>query len=94
MMYPSLDGRRVYVTNTLLWTLDHASRPYVRLIHIGPNGMSVDPFFNVDLNHFPTGPSLYKDILIYLLLSVWRCEPSPETTETGRGIRRATARRR
>jgi selenium-binding protein 1 len=64
MMYPSLDGRRMYATNSLLSTLDHASRSYVRLIHIGPDGMKVDPFFNVDLNHFPTGPARFQDMLI------------------------------
>jgi selenium-binding protein 1 len=27
----------------------------VRLIHIGPDGIKVDPFFNIDLNKFPKG---------------------------------------
>jgi hypothetical protein len=44
------DRKRMYVTNSLLSTLDHSGRFYVRLVHIGPDGMKVDPFFNIDLN--------------------------------------------
>jgi hypothetical protein len=51
------DGKRIYVTNSPLSTLDHSGRFYVRLVHIGPDGMKVDPFFNVDLNNLPTGPT-------------------------------------
>ncbi len=58
------DGQRMYVTNSLLSTLDHAGRFYVRLIHVGPDGMKVDPFFNVDLNKLPTGPARGHDMLI------------------------------
>ena len=46
----------MYVSNSLLSTLDHAGRFYVRLIHVGPDGMKVDPFFNVDLNGRPDRP--------------------------------------
>ena len=64
MMHVTSDGKRMYVTNSLLSTLDHAGRFYVRLIHIGPDGMKVDPFFDIDLNHFPTGPARGHDMLI------------------------------
>jgi selenium-binding protein 1 len=64
MMHTSTDGKRMYVTNSLLSTLDHAGRFYVRLVHIGPDGMKVDPFFNIDLNHFPSGPARGHDMLI------------------------------
>ena len=40
------------------------SLQFVRLVHIGPDGMKVDPFFNVDLNKFPTGPARGHDMLI------------------------------
>jgi hypothetical protein len=33
-------------------------------IHIGPDGMKVDPFFNIDLNKFPTGPARGHDMLM------------------------------
>jgi methanethiol oxidase len=52
------------VTNSLLSTLDHSGRFYVRLIHIGIDGMKVDPFFNIDLNHLPTGPARGHDMLL------------------------------
>jgi selenium-binding protein 1 len=64
MMHVTGDGKRMYVSNSLLSTLDHSGRFYVRLIHIGPDGMKVDPFFNIDLNKFPTGPARGHDMLI------------------------------
>jgi len=64
MMHVTGDNKRMYVTNSLLSTLDHAGRFYVRLIHIGPDGMKVDPFFNIDLNALPTGPARGHDMLI------------------------------
>jgi selenium-binding protein 1 len=45
MMHVTGDGKRMYVSNSLLSTLDHSGRFYVRLIHIGVSGMQVDPFF-------------------------------------------------
>jgi selenium-binding protein 1 len=64
MMHVTGDGKRMYVTNSLLSTLDHSGRFYVRLVHIGPDGMKVDPFFNVDLNKLPTGPARGHDMLL------------------------------
>ena len=64
MMHVSGDGKRMYVSNSLLSTLDHAGRFWVRLVHIGPDGMKVDPFFNVDLNKEPGGPARGHDMLV------------------------------
>jgi selenium-binding protein 1 len=64
MMHVTGDGKRMYVSNSLLSTLDHSGRFYVRLVHIGPDGMKVDPFFNIDLNQFKTGPARGHDMLI------------------------------
>jgi selenium-binding protein 1 len=36
----------------------------VGLVQIGPDGMIVDPFFNMDLIHLPTGPARGHDMLI------------------------------
>ncbi len=58
-MHTSSDVRRMYVTNPLLSTLDHAGQFYVR-----PDGMKVDPFFNIDLNKFPTGSARGHDMLL------------------------------
>ena len=49
MMHVTGDGKRKYVSNSCS-TLDHSGRFYVRLVHIGPDGMKVDLFFNIDLN--------------------------------------------
>ena len=64
MMHVTGDGKRMYVTNSLLSTLDHSGRFYVRLVHVGPDGMKVDPFFNIDLNQLPTGPARGHDMLL------------------------------
>jgi selenium-binding protein 1 len=64
MMHLTPDGKRMYVTNSLLSTLDHAGRFWVRLIHVGPDGLKVDPFFNIDMNKFPTGPARAHDMLL------------------------------
>lgn len=64
MMHVTGDGKRMYVTNSLLSTLDHANRFWVRLVHVGPDGMKVDPFFNIDMNKLPTGPARAHDMLV------------------------------
>src|SRR4029077_15730345 len=64
MMHVTGDGKRMYVSNSLLSTMDHSGRFWVRLIHIGPDGMKVDPFFNIDLNKLPTGPARGHDMLV------------------------------
>jgi selenium-binding protein 1 len=65
MMHVTGDGKRMYITNSLLSTLDHSGNFWVRLAHIGPDGMKLDPFFNVDLTHMPTGPVRGHDMLLY-----------------------------
>jgi selenium-binding protein 1 len=65
MMHVTGDGKRMYITNSLLSTLDHSGNFWVRLAHIGPDGMKLDPFFNVDLTHLPSGPARGHDMLLY-----------------------------
>ncbi len=55
MMHVTGDGKRMYVTNSLLSTLDRSGNFWVRLVHIGPDGMKMDPFFNIDLTKCPSG---------------------------------------
>jgi selenium-binding protein 1 len=64
MMHVTGDGRRTYVSNALRSTLNHSGRFCVRLVHVGPDGLKVDPFFNFDLNKFPTGPARGYEMLI------------------------------
>jgi selenium-binding protein 1 len=54
----------MYVSDSLPSTLDLAGRFWVRLIHVGPDGMKVDPFFNIDLNKLPSGPARGHDMLV------------------------------
>jgi selenium-binding protein 1 len=65
MMHLTSDGKRLYVTNSLLSTVDYgANRFWVRLVRVGPDGMKLDPFFNVDFSNFPTGPARPHDMLL------------------------------
>jgi selenium-binding protein 1 len=65
MLHLTGDGKRMYVTNSLLSTMDRSENFWVRLVHVGPDGMKVDPFFNVDLTKFKTGPARGHDMLLY-----------------------------
>lgn len=64
MMHVTGDGKRMYVSNSLLSTMDRSDDFQVRLIRIGPEGMTVDPKFRVDLTKLPTGPARGHDMLI------------------------------
>src|SRR5262249_25576178 len=64
MMHLTGDGKRMYITNSLLSTLDRANTFWVRLAHIGPDGIKMDPFFQVDLTKFRTGPARGHDMLL------------------------------
>jgi selenium-binding protein 1 len=65
MMHVTGDGKRMYITNSLLSTMDRSENFWVRLVHIGPDGMKMDPFFNIDLTKLPTGPARGHDMLLY-----------------------------
>jgi selenium-binding protein 1 len=65
MLHLTWDGKRMYVTNSLLSTMDRSERFWVRLIHVAPDGMKMDPFFNIDLTKFKTGPARGHDMLLY-----------------------------
>jgi selenium-binding protein 1 len=65
MMHVTGDGRRMFVTNSLLSTMDYSGNFWVRLAHIGPDGrLKMDPFFDVDFTKFPTGPARAHDMLL------------------------------
>ena len=65
MMHLTGDGKRMYVTNSLLSTMDRSNNFWVRLVRVGPDGMKMDPFFNVDLTKFKTGPARGHDMLLH-----------------------------
>ncbi len=63
MMHVTGDGKRMYITNSLLSTMDRPAPFWVRLAQIGPDGMKMDSKFNVDLNKLPTGPARARHAL-------------------------------
>jgi selenium-binding protein 1 len=65
MMHVTGDGKRMYLTNSLLSTMDRSEDFWVRLAHLSPEGMKLDPAFKVDLTKFPTGPARGHDMLLY-----------------------------
>jgi selenium-binding protein 1 len=66
MMHVTSDGKRMYISNSLLSTMDPADRFWVRLAHVGPDGkVKMDPFFNVSFMDFPSGPARAHDMLLY-----------------------------
>lgn len=64
MMHVTGDGKRMYVSNSLLSTMDPADEFWVWLVRIGPDGMKVDEKFKVDLNKFKTGAARGHDMLL------------------------------
>jgi selenium-binding protein 1 len=65
MMHVTGDGKRMYITNSLLSTMDRADHFWVRLAHLEPSGIKLDPDFKIDLNEFPAGPARGHDMLLY-----------------------------
>jgi selenium-binding protein 1 len=67
MLQLSLDGRRLYVTNSLYSTWDNQFYPGLRSwllkVNCGPEGgMEVDPDFFVDLHDRPGGPARAHEV--------------------------------
>jgi selenium-binding protein 1 len=64
MMHVTGDGKRMYVTNSLLSTMDRPAKFWVKLANITPEGLKLDEGFHVDLNALPTGPARGHDMLL------------------------------
>jgi selenium-binding protein 1 len=65
MMHVTYDGRRLYVTNSAISSVDYSPRYELRLIYIGPDGrMKLDPLFAVDFSKAPDGPARPHDMLL------------------------------
>jgi selenium-binding protein 1 len=64
MMHVTGDGKRMYITNSLLSTMDRTDQCWVKLAHITPEGLKLDPDFFVDLSKLKTGPARGHDMLI------------------------------
>jgi selenium-binding protein 1 len=64
MMHVTADGKRMYITNSLLSTLDGTEKFWLKLAQITPEGMKLDEGFHVDLTQFKTGPARGHDMLL------------------------------
>jgi selenium-binding protein 1 len=64
MMKLSPDSERLYVTNSLLSTMDPDENFKVWLLHVGPDGMRVDDDFDPDFMSFASGPAGPHDMLL------------------------------
>lgn len=65
MLHLTGDGRRMYVTNSLLSTMDRDEKFWVKRVHVTKDGMALDETFLVDLTKFRTGPARGHDMLLY-----------------------------
>ena len=65
MMHVTSDGRRLYVTNSAISSIDYSPRYALHLVQIGPDGrMKLDPQFTVDFSRAPAGPARPHDMLL------------------------------
>jgi selenium-binding protein 1 len=64
MMKLTPDSRRLYVTNSLLSSLDGTVKFGAYLLHVGPEGMRIDERFQPDFQNFPSGPAGPHDMLL------------------------------
>lgn len=64
MMKLSPDSRRLYVTNSILSSLDGNVQFGTWLIQVGPGGMKMNQSFKPDFMSFPTGPAGAHDMLL------------------------------
>jgi selenium-binding protein 1 len=64
MMKLSPDSRRLYVTNSLLSSLDGEVRFGAWLLRVGPGGMAIDERFSPDFQGMPSGPAGPHDMLL------------------------------
>jgi selenium-binding protein 1 len=64
MMHVTGDGQRMYITNSLLSTMDRSNDFWVKRAFITPTGLKLDEDFVIDLTKFKTGPARGHDMLL------------------------------
>jgi selenium-binding protein 1 len=64
MMKLSADSRRLYVTNSLLSTLDGDVEFGAWQLDVGPEGIAINPRFHPDFEGMPSGPAGPHDMLL------------------------------
>ncbi|MFO0968100.1 MAG: selenium-binding protein SBP56-related protein [Gemmataceae bacterium] len=64
MMHVTGDGKRMYITNSLLSTTDRSDDFWVKRAFITPKGLELDPDFHINLRELKTGPARGHDMLL------------------------------
>jgi len=64
MLKLTTDNKRLYVSNSLLSNLDGKVPYAVRLVDVTSTGLVIDPKFEVDFEHLPTGQARPHDLLL------------------------------
>ncbi len=64
MMHVTGDGKRMYISNSLLSTMDGSADFWVKMANITDQGMKLDERFHVDLTKLKTGPARGHDMLL------------------------------
>lgn len=64
MMHVTYDGKRMYITNSLLSTMDPAGDFWIKKAAITDRGMVLEDDFHIDLRKLETGPARGHDMLL------------------------------
>jgi selenium-binding protein 1 len=64
MMHVTGDGKRMYITNSLLSTADFTQNFWLKLADVTPEGMRLREGFVVDFTKLPTGAARGHDLLL------------------------------
>jgi selenium-binding protein 1 len=64
MMHVTGDGQRMYITNSLLSTMDHSNDFWVKRAFVTPDGLKLDEDFTIDLTKLKSGPARGHDMLL------------------------------
>lgn len=64
MMHVTGDGKRMYVTNSLLSTMDPTNKFWVKFARITKDGLELEPKLFIDLTKLPGGPVRGHDMLL------------------------------
>jgi len=64
MMHVTGDGKRMYITNSLLSTADRTGDFWIKLATIDNDGMKLDPNFFIDMTKLATGAARPHELLL------------------------------
>lgn len=65
MLHVSGDGRRIYVSNSAISSIDYSPNYRLDLVHVGSDGrLKLDPYFRINFAAAPYGPARPHDMLL------------------------------